>query len=113
MIEGIEVLNTNKCIDVPDIVYILALFAIISILLTFINAIIGEGFATLVSFICFLVLGMVISIIVKSASSYHYEYQVTISDEVNFNDFNKKYEIINQEGLIYTIKEKETTNGFN
>lgn len=108
MIEGIEVLNTNKCIDVPDIVYILGLFAIISILLAFINAIIGEEFATLVGVICFLVLGTIITcIIVMNTLSYHYEYQVTISDEVNFNDFNKKYEIINQEGLIYTIKEKE------
>ena len=34
-------------------------------------------------------------------------YQVTISDEVNFNEFNEKYEIIEQNGLIYTIRERE------
>lgn len=39
MIEGIEVLNTNKCIDVPYITYILALFVIISILFIFIGTI--------------------------------------------------------------------------
>lgn len=35
-----------------------------------------------------------------------YEYKVTISDEVSMNEFMKKYEIINQEGKIYTIKER-------
>ena len=36
-----------------------------------------------------------------------YKYQVVISDEVKFNEFNKKYEIIEQDGSIYTIQEKD------
>lgn len=35
------------------------------------------------------------------------QYKVTISDEVNLNEFNERYEIIDQEGKIYTIAEKE------
>lgn len=35
------------------------------------------------------------------------EYQVTVSNEVNFNEFLEKYEILGQEGKIYTIKEGE------
>jgi len=35
------------------------------------------------------------------------KYKVTIEDEVRFNDFNEKYEVIFQEGDIYTIKEKD------
>lgn len=35
------------------------------------------------------------------------QYKVTISDEVNLNEFNEQYEIIEQEGKIYTIVEKE------
>ena len=35
------------------------------------------------------------------------EYKVTISDEVNFNNFSDKYEILDQEGKIYTVKERE------
>ena len=42
-----------------------------------------------------------------------YTYKVTISDEVNFVEFNNKYEIIDQDGLIYTIKEKEGNNESN
>ena len=34
------------------------------------------------------------------------EYQVTIDDSVSFNEFTEKYEIIVQEGKIYTVKEK-------
>lgn len=33
-------------------------------------------------------------------------YQVIIDDSVNFNEFSERYEIISQEGLIYTITEK-------
>jgi hypothetical protein len=36
-----------------------------------------------------------------------YEYKVLISKEVNFEEFNDKYEVINQEGKIYTIQEKK------
>ena len=39
-------------------------------------------------------------------NKYQTRYKVTISDEVNFNEFNSKYEIVTQKGLIYTIIEK-------
>lgn len=35
------------------------------------------------------------------------EYKVTVSDEVNLNEFMDKYEILEQEGKIYVVKEKE------
>jgi len=34
-------------------------------------------------------------------------YKVTIDDSVSMNEFLDKYEIIDQEGKIYTVKEKE------
>lgn len=37
----------------------------------------------------------------------HTEYKVTIDDSVSMNEFLDKYEIIDQEGKIYTVKEKE------
>ena len=33
-------------------------------------------------------------------------YEVTISDQVKFTDFNSRYEVVKQEGKIYTIKIK-------
>lgn len=39
-------------------------------------------------------------------TAYETQYKATISDEVSMNEFLEKYEIIDQEGKIYTIREK-------
>lgn len=69
-----------------------------------------------VFFILFLILGLVFSfitaMIISSATSYPtaYEthYKVTIDDTVSMNEFNEKYEIVSQEGKIYTVREKNS-----
>ena len=38
---------------------------------------------------------------------YETQYKVTISDEVSMNDFLAKYEIVDQEGKIYIVREVE------
>lgn len=38
--------------------------------------------------------------------TYATQYKVTISDEVQLNDFLEKYEIVSQEGKIYTVRER-------
>jgi hypothetical protein len=40
-------------------------------------------------------------------TEYEPQYKVTISDEVSMNDFLEKYEIIDQEGKIYTVRERD------
>ena len=37
----------------------------------------------------------------------YYEYKVTISDTALLSEFNKKFEIRSQEGLIYTVVERK------
>ena len=37
----------------------------------------------------------------------HVEHKVTIDDSVSMNEFLDKYEILDQEGKIYTVKERE------
>lgn len=39
-------------------------------------------------------------------TEYETHYKVTISDEVQMNDFLDSYEIISQEGKIYTVRER-------
>lgn len=39
-------------------------------------------------------------------SVHHIEYKVTIDESVSMTEFMDKYEIIDQEGKIYTVKEK-------
>lgn len=44
------------------------------------------------------------NIILTSRITY---YEVSITDDMNFKDFNSKYEIVSQRGEIYTIISKE------
>ena len=39
-------------------------------------------------------------------TEYETEYKVTIDDAVSMNEFLERYEIIDQEGKIYTVREK-------
>lgn len=63
-------------------------------------ALVGLFFGVIIGYPCG-------SIIFGTPIEYTTEYKVIISDEVNFNEFQEKYEIISQEGKIYTIEEKK------
>lgn len=59
-------------------------------------------------------IALVISFLIGSAAfqndrpiEYETQYKVTISDEVQMNEFFDKYEIIDQEGKIYTVRERD------
>lgn len=50
--------------------------------------------------------GFLFSIVVGIVEiEYYPTYKVTISDEVSMNEFMNRYEILEQEGKIYTVKE--------
>lgn len=40
-------------------------------------------------------------------TKYETHYKVIISDEVSMNDFLERYEIMDQEGKIYTVRERD------
>ena len=42
----------------------------------------------------------------QTPTEYEAHYKVIITDEVSMNDFTDKYEIIDQEGKIYTVRER-------
>ena len=67
---------------------IFALLAVLGIILAGISASIAYGVTT-------------------TPTSYETHYKVTIDDSVSMNDFLDKYEILDQEGKIYTVKERE------
>lgn len=48
----------------------------------------------------------------ESKAFSHTEYKVIIEDGVEFNEFLAHYEILDQEGEIYTVKEKGDINEF-
>lgn len=47
------------------------------------------------------------AIFAKKEVGTEYHYKVTIDDSVSMNEFLDKYEILDQEGKIYTVKERE------
>lgn len=44
--------------------------------------------------------------ILCTPTTYETQYKVTISDEVSMNEFLEKYEVIDQEGKILTVRER-------
>ena len=112
MMSGITILSTRELMEAPNWTIVMAL---VGIVVTFISFIIitKNIYVGFVSFVIGCILSMVcmISNIIINKPTGKYEYKVTISDEVNLVEFNEKYQIINQEGLIYTIREKEINNG--
>lgn len=40
-------------------------------------------------------------------NTFYTEYKVTIDDSVGFNEFNSRYEIISNDGDVYTVIDKE------
>ncbi len=63
------------------------------------GAIIGLFIGILVGFLSGVVIGV-------AEIEYYPTYKVIISDEVSMNEFMDKYEILNQDGKIYTVKER-------
>lgn len=53
-----------------------------------------------------IIAGFMMGFIYGTPIEYEMQYKVTISDEVQMNSFFERYEILNQEGKIYTVREK-------
>ena len=65
------------------------------------------GLGALVGLLIGMVAGLLFAAVVGITEiEYYPTYKVTISDEVSMNDFMDKYEILNQDGKIYTVKER-------
>ena len=117
---GIEILSTAEVVTASAFNWLV--FSIIAVILF---VIIGIGVYLLVrmeigsskigniafSISVALILGFMFGGLAGAATAtptaYETHYKVTIDDSVSMNEFNEKYEIINQEGKIYTIREKK------
>lgn len=96
------------------------IMSILTLLFVFmvLGALISAICISLKGTIIFFILGMISIISFSILDSHsistkeldHYEYKVTIDDSVPMKEFLSKYEIINQEGEIFTIVEREDIN---
>ena len=115
MLKGVTILNSYDVIA-PEwygifFLLLLLVFVAISVIIYISRNSKQKKDAFIPSFIVsiFTLLGIFVSIHGFThlfENKYQTRYEVTISDEVNFNEFNSKYEIVTQNGLIYTIVEK-------
>lgn len=55
-----------------------------------------------------LVIGFIAGITEQVPTGYETQYKITVSDEASMAEFLEKYEIIEQEGKIYTVREKKS-----
>lgn len=112
MLEGIEILNTYKGMELEAYIFYLIVLSIISILLIIgiVMQIKEKEPLSIVLLICLFMffggcIGLTITETIEEANTTYYK--VTIDDSVSFNQFNERYKIYEQDGAIYTIYEKE------
>ena len=88
------------------IVIVAGLFAIIGALVGSVNGV-QDGWICFIagSLIGGLILGVSMGTSLVEPTEYETHYKVTISDEVPMNEFLERYEIIDQEGKIFTVRE--------
>lgn len=112
LMEGITIINQTEIVK-PNIIFI-----ILGIVLILISGIVcsilflkkdGNLFylALLVGTIIIIIPVSTFFSMRYSVPTGKYEYQVTIDDSVSINEFYEKYEIVEVNGKIYTIREKE------
>ena len=110
MIEGIEIRSQEVFneFNVRAFFACMFLFMIIGLAFDFIKDI-SDG---VVGAILGLALGLIIYVIIFQViiPDKYIQYKVTISDSVSMTEFYDQYEIIDIDGEIYTIREREDEN---
>lgn len=58
-----------------------------------------------------IILGIILGCATQVPSKYETHYEVLLSDEITLTEFLEEYEIVGQEGKIYTIRERTEADG--
>lgn len=83
-----------------------AILFIVAMAFCFANENIILGFICMILSFSLVFVGCLCCICIKTDID-HIEYKVTVDDSVSMNEFLNKYEILDREGKIYTVKERE------
>lgn len=116
--DGVTILNTiTENVSNTAGLVVALIFSIVVIISSFIAIIVvSDKFSEFNGFvIAYIITGIVgilfVILLILELNTQPQEpqtlYEITISDEVSFKDFTSKYEIIEQRGEIYVVKERE------
>lgn len=110
--DGVEILNSYQIVEyafginVLGIIFgILSLVGIIVCIDSIERGIFSRALLGFACFAVFLVLGL--NALFKDNETEITRYEVTISDEVNYNEFAEKYNVIEERGKILVIEERQ------
>ena len=116
---GVEILSQETIYETTYPWWFILIFAgiglIVGIIIMIINYLDYEMFDPTLLILTggFVIIGLIFGMLIAENTNHetdtvdHIEYKVTIDDSVSMNEFLDKYEILDQEGKIYTVKEKE------
>lgn len=111
LMTGIEILSVETIDDSAFLIF-LGIFSmcIMALTLGFVVSALLEreyGIAIVFTLLAIVALVLATSAFVEASEAPRTYYKVTIDDSVSMNEFMKKYEIIQTDGKIYTIIEKD------
>lgn len=114
---GVEILATSEVVSASEFNWTMfwitaGIFVGIMFLIGVASRVTSYGLEDL--FMCILfgvlvgpLLGVLVGLGTSIPTDYETHYKVIISDEVSMNDFLERYEILDQEGKIYTVRERD------
>lgn len=109
--DGVTILATeqvvsNSAFNWWAFVIVFVVIALVSLLLGYLGDILDE----VLLYVLFGVFGVIGGVIGGFAfgipTAYETQYKVTVTSDVSMAEFYEHYEVIDQEGLIFTVKEK-------
>lgn len=112
MIDGVHILKQQSNVSFNnDIVFGISLAVFIVLLLlslgiSIVSIVYKEWWILFIIMIITIGMGVLSFCLYSHAVRRYVEYVVTVDDSVRFNDFYNKYEIIKEDGEIYTIRDR-------
>lgn len=108
--EGVTILNSYEYLTNPSSIFLYLfwgfIFTTFALILSYLFIV--DNYSSTSTVIFAIVAGALAVIFFCNVPEKNYEtrYQVTVNDSVSMNEFQSKYEIIEVEGKIYTVRER-------
>lgn len=109
---GVEILSSTLIYNtyLPEWTGVISFILIMVVFIVGITLICAERYSWLIPCGVLIAVMLVVTALGSTDnknSIHHTEYKVIINDSVKMNDFVEYYEILDQEGKIYTVRERE------